>query len=81
LLGLEAARGLQNFGIEVDVIHRGSYLMGQQQDPQAGAILKASIEKMGIRVHLSKNTTSVLGEDRVTGLAFKDGRCWSMTWS
>jgi nitrite reductase (NADH) large subunit len=73
LLGLEAARGLQNFGIKVDVIHRGPYLMGQQLDPQAGAILKASIEKMGIRVHLSRNTTSILGEEKVTGLAFKDG--------
>ncbi len=73
LLGLEAARGLQNFGIEVDVIHRGPYLMGQQLDAGAGAILKASIEKLGIRVHLLKNTTSVFGEDHVTGIVFEDG--------
>ena len=39
LLGLEAARGLQNFGLEVHVVHRGGHLMGQQLDPQAGAIL------------------------------------------
>src|SRR6185437_2876027 len=73
LLGLEAARGLQNFGIEVDVIHRGPYLMGQQLDASAGAILKASIERLGIRIHLLKNTTRVLGEDRVTGIAFEEG--------
>ncbi len=73
LLGLEAARGLQNFGVAVDVIHLGPHLMGQQLDAPAGAILKASIEKLGIGIHLSRNTTAVLGEDRVTGLAFDDG--------
>jgi nitrite reductase (NADH) large subunit len=52
LLGLEAARGLQNFGVAVDVIHRGPYLMGQQLDAPAGAILKSAIEKLGIGVHL-----------------------------
>ena len=73
LLGLEAARGLQNFGVEVDVIHRGPYLMGQQLDAQAGAILKTSMERMNVGVRLSKNTTAILGEDRVTGLQFADG--------
>jgi nitrite reductase (NADH) large subunit len=74
LLGLEAARGLQNFGVAVDVIHRGPHLMGQQLDAPAGAILKSSIEKLGIQVHLLRNTTEVLGEDRVTGLVFDDGK-------
>ncbi len=73
LLGLEAARGLQNFGVEVDVIHRGPYLMGQQLDAQAGAILKTSMERMNVGVRLSRNTTAILGEDRVTGLQFADG--------
>lgn len=73
LLGLEAARGLQNFGITVDVIHRGPYLMGQQLDAAAGAILKTGIEKLGIRVLLLKNTTAVLGDDRVTGIRFDTG--------
>ncbi len=73
LLGLEAARGLQNFGLTVDVVHRGGHLMGQQLDPQAGAILKTTMERMEMRVLLKKNTTKVLGEDRVTGLEFADG--------
>ncbi len=73
LLGLEAARGLQNFGLEVEVIQRNDFLMNQQLDAAAGAILKTTIEQMGMIVHLNKMTTSVLGEDRVTGLAFADG--------
>lgn len=72
LLGLEAARGLQNFGVEVDVIHRNAYLMDRQLDPPAAKILKATIEKMDIRVHVSKDTRAVLGEDRVKGLLFSD---------
>jgi len=72
LLGLEAARGLQNFGVEVDVIHRNAYLMDRQLDPPAAKILKATIEKMDIRVHVSKDTRAVLGDDRVKGLLFSD---------
>jgi len=73
LLGLEAASGLRNFGIQVDVIHRGPYLMGQQLDAQSGAIMKTSIEKLGIGVKLNKNTVRVLGDTEVTGLEYKDG--------
>src|SRR5580698_5320799 len=49
LLGLEAARGLQNFGLEVNIIHLGSHLMQAQLDASAGAILKSSMEKLGIK--------------------------------
>ena len=73
LLGLEAARGLQNFGLTVEVVHRGGHLMGQQLDSGAGAILKTTIEGMDIKVHLRKNTTKILGEEHVTGVAFADG--------
>ncbi len=73
LLGLEAAAGLQNFGIEVDVIHRGFYLMGQQLDSQSGAIMKTSIEKLGIGVQLRKDTKRILGQYQTVGLEFKDG--------
>lgn len=72
LLGLEAARGLQNFGLDVHVVHIGSHLMPQQLDPAAGAILKSSMEALGVKVHLKKNTTAILGPDRVLGLRFAD---------
>jgi nitrite reductase (NADH) large subunit len=73
LLGLEAARGLVNHGVEVHVVHLLGHLMEQQLDAQAGAILKQAIEKMGIAVHLKKLTKAVLGDNEVTGLAFEDG--------
>ncbi len=73
LLGLEAARGLQNFGLDVHVIHISDHLMSAQLDREGGNVLKASIESMGIRVHLRKNTKEVLGDHKVTGLLFADG--------
>jgi nitrite reductase (NADH) large subunit len=73
LLGLEAARGLQSYGVQVDVIHRSGHLMNQQLDPQAGVILKSTMEQMSIGVLLGKQTTAVLGDERVTGLRFADG--------
>ena len=47
--------------------------MNQQLDPAAGAILKQTMEEMGVTVHSARYTAAVLGEERVTGLAFKDG--------
>jgi nitrite reductase (NADH) large subunit len=73
LLGLEAARGLQNFGLDVHVVHNSGHLMQQQLDAGAGAILRTSMESLGLHVHLKKNTTTVIGPESVLGLRFTDG--------
>src|SRR5580698_7905874 len=73
LLGLEAARGLQNFGLEVSVVHLSGHLMPQQLDTDSGAMLRNSMEALGLKVLLKKNTSAILGADRVLGLRFADG--------
>lgn len=73
LLGLEAAWGLRNRGLEVQVVHVGPHLMERQLDQSAGALLKQTLEHMGVTTHLETRTTAVLGEQHVTGLAFTDG--------
>jgi nitrite reductase (NADH) large subunit len=73
LLGLEAARGLLNRGLEVHVIHLSAYLMNVQLDAPAGRVLKSTLERMGVHVHLPRTTTAVLGNERFTGVAFADG--------
>lgn len=75
LLGLEAARGLQNRGLTVDVVHAGPTLMNAQLDDPAGAILRKSVENLGIGVHTGKRTTEVVvGDDgRLAGISFADG--------
>ena len=73
LLGLEAARGLLAYGVEVTVIEAAPQLMMAQLDADAAAVLRTTIEQMGIRVRLDTVTTDIVGDTRVTGLRFKDG--------
>ncbi|WP_269758178.1 NAD(P)/FAD-dependent oxidoreductase [Thalassobacillus sp. C254] len=73
LLGLEAAKGLLNRGMEVAVVHRDDYLMNNQLDRMAGEMLQRELESQGMKFYLSKNTKEFLGEDHVTGLQFEDG--------
>jgi nitrite reductase (NADH) large subunit len=72
LLGLEAARGLLNLGVETHVVHLMPHLMEVQLDSSAGRILKKSMQQMGVQVHCEKATTAILGNGHVTGLQFKD---------
>jgi nitrite reductase (NADH) large subunit len=74
LLGLEAARGLQNRGLSVDVVHATPTLMNAQLDDNAGGILRRSVEALGIGVHTEKRTTTVLRDNGfLTGIEFSDG--------
>jgi nitrite reductase (NADH) large subunit len=73
LLGLEAARGLQVQGCEVTVVHLMDRLMERQLDFTGGGYLKSKMECLGMKVLLEKNTTAILGNGKVEGLAFKDG--------
>ncbi|PAC82972.1 nitrite reductase large subunit [Bacillus sp. 7788] len=73
LLGLEAARGLLNLGMEVNVIHLSSHLMERQLDPIAGQLLQKALEEQGMNFLLGKQTNEILGDTRVEGLSFSDG--------
>jgi len=73
LLGLEAARGMLNRGLEAHVIHLSSHIMNVQLDASSSKMLRNKIEAMGMHIHPDKHTVAVLGEDRVTGLLFADG--------
>jgi nitrite reductase (NADH) large subunit len=73
LLGLEAARGLLNLGMKVDVIHLADYLMERQLDPTAGKMLQKELESQGMNFLLGKQTQEIFGENDVEGLRFSDG--------
>jgi len=74
LLGLEAARGLQNHLGHVTLLHAMGHLMNTQLDAQAGAILRRSVEQLGIEVVTDASTTEILGKHAVTGVKLADGR-------
>ncbi|WP_338560244.1 nitrite reductase large subunit NirB [Erwinia sp. E_sp_B01_3] len=74
LLGLEAAGALKNLGIETHVVEFAPVLMAEQLDPMGGDQLRQKIERMGVKVHTSKNTRKII--DRPAGgktMQFADG--------
>ncbi|MBI3249511.1 MAG: NAD(P)/FAD-dependent oxidoreductase [Deltaproteobacteria bacterium] len=73
LLGLEAARGLLTHRVEVTVLEAMPQLMTAQLDPESATLLKTTMERMGVQVLLEQIATHILGDERVTGLRFKDG--------
>ena len=74
LLGLEAARGLLQHGLQVDVVHGMGHLMDVQLDAVGGAVLRRAVEALGVGVHLGSFAGSVTGTRRVTGVGLADGR-------
>jgi nitrite reductase (NADH) large subunit len=73
LLGLEAARGLQNHVGHVTLVQAMSHLMNMQLSFEAGRILKGSVEKLGIEVLVDAFTTEIVGKHAVTGVKLQDG--------
>ena len=73
LLGLEAAAGLTERGMDVTVVHLMPTLMERQLDPPAGHLLKREVEARGIKVMTSANTKEIYGDGYVAGLRLDDG--------
>ncbi|MFJ7309240.1 nitrite reductase large subunit NirB [Peribacillus frigoritolerans] len=73
LLGLEAARGLLNLGMEVHVVHIADYLMERQLDSTASLLLQKELENQGMNFLLNKETQELTGNERVERVRFKDG--------
>ena len=74
LLGLEAARGLLQRGLRVELVHGAGHLMDVQLDALAGDVLRRSVEALGVGVHLGSRAGRVLGTRSVRGVGLADGR-------
>ncbi|WP_055107645.1 nitrite reductase large subunit NirB [Paenibacillus ihumii] len=72
LLGLEAAKGLVQLGMDVTVVHLMEDLMERQLDHQAALMLRAELERQGIKFKMQAQTVELLGDERVSGLRFAD---------
>lgn len=73
LLGLEAAVGLKERGMDVTVVHLAPTLMERQLDSPAGHLLQRAIEQRGIKVLTKANTKAILGEKSVEAVLLEDG--------
>lgn len=80
LLGLEAANGLRQRGMQVTVVHRGQWLMERQLDRAAGELLQQALEARGIGFALGAQTQAMVGPTgntrgaRVQAVRLADGR-------
>ena len=73
LLGLEAAAGLKEQGMDVTVVHLMPTLMERQLDAAAGHLLKKALEARGIRVLTKANTGAIVGDKKVRAVQLEDG--------
>ena len=73
LLGLEAANGMMQHGMNVTVVHLGDTLMERQMDSVSGKMLKNSLEEKGMDFRMEAQTAEITGNGRVTGVKFADG--------
>jgi nitrite reductase (NADH) large subunit len=74
LLGLEAAKALQDLGLKTHVVEFAPRLMAVQLDDSGGRLLRHKIEALGVSVHTSKATKEIVaGETCRHKLLFADG--------
>ena len=73
LLGLEAAAGLKEQGMNVTVVHLAPTLLERQLDSTAGHLLQRAVEERGIKVLTKANTKAILGEKKVEAVLLEDG--------
>ncbi|MFY0700933.1 MAG: NAD(P)/FAD-dependent oxidoreductase [Bermanella sp.] len=73
LLGLEAAMGLCNRGMDVTVVHNSDIPLNRQLDQEAGKLLKQALETKGLHFKMQASTQSIKGNGRVEKVCFADG--------
>ncbi len=75
LLGLEAANGLAQRGMQVTVVHHGQSLLERQLDKTSGQLLQQALEQRNLSFRLEAHTTALLGDEqgRVSEVCFRDG--------
>ncbi|MBD7922247.1 NAD(P)/FAD-dependent oxidoreductase [Xanthomonas sp. Sa3BUA13] len=75
LLGLEAANGLKQRGMQVTVVHLADWLLERQLDPVAGQLLQQSLSERGLEFRLGTSTTELVGnaDGEVVAVKFSDG--------
>ena len=78
LLGLEAAMGLTNRGMDVTVVHSNSIPLNRQLDREAGNMLQQQLSERGLSFKMDARSSEIVATDRngpgkVGSLQFADG--------
>ncbi|MCA9216973.1 MAG: NAD(P)/FAD-dependent oxidoreductase [Planctomycetales bacterium] len=78
LLGLEAAKALHDMGIVTHVVEMAPGLMPRQLDRLSASVLKSRVERMGVKVHVTKRTESIEKHGDYLILRFDTGESLSV---
>lgn len=74
LLGLEAAKALQDLGLKTQVVEFSPRLMAVQVDELGGRLLRKKIQDLQVAVHTEKATTEIVdGQQAQQRIHFADG--------
>lgn len=75
LLGLEAANGLVQRGMQVTVVHSNAVLLNRQLDSTAGFLLQQALEQRGVHFKMPAKTEVLLGnqDGHIYAVRFADG--------
>lgn len=74
LLGLEAAWAIKELGKKVNIVEFAPYLLPRQLDKELAEEVSEKLRKHGLNLYFDAAAEEILGETRVDGLKFKDGR-------
>ena len=74
LLGLEAANGLLQRGMDVTVVHSQDVLLNRQLDSCAGKMLREELERRGIKFKMPAQAGALIGDNKghVSAVRFQD---------
>jgi len=76
LLGLELAAALNEQGMSVTIVQRGSRLMELQLDPVSAKLLAMHVQDLGVQIYFSNEVSTVFDDEkpRVLNVTLKSGR-------
>lgn len=78
LLGLEAAKALRDMHLVPHVVEMAPGLMARQLDRECGEALRSQVERIGVKVHLTRRTQSIQRRGEYYILQFDSGETLSV---
>ncbi len=73
VLGIETANSLIKLGKDATVIEASSRLLPRQLDAEGSKLLQKALEGKGMKFILGEEVKKILGDEKVSGVEFKDG--------
>ncbi|MCC9640721.1 FAD-dependent oxidoreductase [Rhodopirellula sp. JC740] len=72
LLGLEAAKVIQNLGLRTTILEVAPGLMPRQLDAQGAKVLREKVQELGVDVHVTRRTESIVAKGSQLSLNFQN---------